>query len=74
MISIKTQTGYWLDIEDSKLYIQHELKNKFSTYIEFYNNVSEFDDPGYWGDFSLDRSENDYKIWIIKIATEIFNK
>lgn len=74
MISIKTQTGYWLDIEDSKLYIKHELRNRFSTYIEFYCNIIELENPSYWGDFSLEKSENDYKAWIKIIAKEILDK
>lgn len=74
MISIRTQTGYWLDTEDIKLYIQFELRNRFSTYNDFCNESWIFENPFYWGDFSLNISENDYKVWINKIAKEIFDK
>ena len=74
MISIKTQTGYWLDNEDSEFYIQFELRNKYSTHTEFYKELWIFENPNYWGDFSLNASENDYKAWINKIAKEIFDK
>ena len=74
MISIKTQTGHWLDVEDSRLYIQFELKNRFSTYSDFCHESWIFENPNYWGNFSLNASENDYKAWINKIAKEIFDK
>lgn len=74
MISIKTQTGHWLNTEDSKLYIQFELRNRFFTYAEFYNELWLFENPFYWGDFILEKSENDYKAWIKIIAKEILDK
>jgi len=74
MIKIKTQTGCWLDIDDSKLYIQYEIANKFSSIGEFYKFSDQFKNPSYWGDYILECTEDEYRLWITNVAILTLNK
>jgi len=45
MINIKTQTGCWLDSEDSRKLIQHELNSIFSTFYEYFQCIPLYENP-----------------------------
>jgi hypothetical protein len=74
MIKIKTQTGCWLDSDDSKFYIQYELRNRFSGLNEYIQCLDLYETPNYWGEYILNDSEIEYKLWITKVAQETFDK
>jgi len=74
MIKIKTQSGCWLDLDDSKYYIQYELRSRLSGLDEYYQHLDSYVSPNYWGEYILNDSEDEYKLWITKVAQETFDK
>lgn len=74
MIHIKTQTGYFLDVNDSKCLITMEILDNCGTFYEFVRKISFYEDPNYWGEYILEKPLIEYKHWIVEIGESVFNK
>jgi hypothetical protein len=67
MILLLMDDGHLLDKEDSGIYIIWKIQDEFTDLRSFKTNI-EVQKPSYWGEYILNRTEEDYRIWINQIA------
>jgi hypothetical protein len=73
MVIIKTNNGYYLDLEDSIWYVKYVLQEQFDNFSDFLN-YEEIKVSDYWGDICLLGTEDEYREWITKIARQLLKE
>ena len=73
MVRIKNYEGYILSCEDSRQYVEFEMKRRFDAFSDFLK-CEEIKFSDYWGDFCLLGTEEDYRKWISLMAERTLKK